>query len=270
MKLRRSKTVFVTGATGLLGRHLQRSSAAQQFEIVAPGSSLLDIRHRARVLEMIADWKPQAVVHLAYRQDDGRTIVDGSRNVAEAAAACGARLVHVSTDVVFPGRVEPYTESDPTFPITDYGRMKAEAELAVMAACPTAVMVRTSLMYGTEIISRPQLEVQQALRGESSMAFFTDEYRCPAHAADIAAACATLTTMPEIVGPLHVAGPQALSRAELATAFARWLGMNPALLRTTSLSTSGSARPGRLVLDSSRAGALGLHCRPIAAGLGLR
>ena len=270
MKLRRSKTVFITGATGLLGRHLQRSVAAQRFEIIAPGSTLLDIRQRERVIEMIVDWKPQAVIHLAYRKDDRRAIVDGSRNVAEAAAACGARLVHVSTDVVFPGRLEPYTETDAVFPVTDYGRMKADAEVVVMTAYPTAVMVRTSLMYGTEIISQPQLDVQKALRGENATAFFTDEYRCPAHAADVASACATLTGMPEVVGALHVAGPQALSRVDLATAFARWFGMNPALLRTTSLADSGIARPGRLVLDSSKAAALGLHCRPIAGALELR
>jgi dTDP-4-dehydrorhamnose reductase len=53
--------------------------------------------------------------------------VDGSRNVARAAR--GARLVHISTDVVFDGRLgRPYVEEDAPTPITEYGRTKAAAE----------------------------------------------------------------------------------------------------------------------------------------------
>lgn len=264
---RRTKTMFITGASGLLGRHLQRSPAAENWEMIAPGSRSLDIRRRDAVLDMITDWKPTAVVHLAYRKDDRRAIVDGSRNVAEAAAACGARLVHLSTDVVFPGRASAYAESDAPFPLTEYGRMKADAEQEVMAHCPLAAMVRTSLMYATDFLAPVQLDVQRALRGEIQTAFFTDEYRCPAHAADIGAAVAAVASLPEIVGPIHVAGPEAVSRAEFATAIARWLGMNPNLLRTASLAASGLDRPARLVLDCSLAERHGLLVRPLRDAL---
>jgi len=259
--------MFVTGGRGLLGRHVQRSPALEKWELIAPDSRTLDVRQRDRVIDMITDWKPKCVVHLAYRNDDRRTIVDGSRNVAEAAAACGARLIHLSTDVVFAGRAAPYTESDPPFAITDYGRMKADAEVAVMVACPTAVIVRTSLLYSTESLAPVQIDVQRALRGENTMSFFTDEYRCPSHAADVAAACGSLASMPHVSGPLHVAAAEALSRADFAAATATWLGMNPARLRTARLSDSGLDRPGRLVLDSSRAAALGITCRSVADAL---
>ena len=259
--------MFITGGRGLLGRHLQRSEAVDRWELVAPGSRALDIRRRERVLDEISGWKPACVVHLAYRNDDRRTIVDGSRNVAEAAAACGARLIHLSTDVVFAGRAAPYSESDPPFAITDYGMWKAEAERAVTDACPTAVLVRTSLMYATDSLAPMQLDVQRALTGQSSMAFFTDEFRCPAHAADVAAACGTLATMPDVTGPLHVAGPQVLSRIEIATTIARWLGLDPGRLRSASLTDSGLVRPSRIALDVTKAASLGIHCRPMSAAL---
>ena len=99
------------------------------------------------------------------------------------------------------------------------------------------------------------------------MAFFTDEFRCPAHAADIAAACVTLASTRDIVGPLHVAGPQPLSRAELASAIAAWLGCDPTKLTTMTLAESGLIRPARVVLDSSKAASLGMHCRPLAEAL---
>jgi len=259
--------MFITGASGLLGRHLQRSSAIGGWEIVAPGSHSLDVRRRDTVLEMIADWKPAAVVHLAYRKDDRRAIVDGSHNVAEAAARCGARLVHVSTDVVFGGRQAPYTEADPTFAVTDYGVMKADAERVVMQECPTALVLRTSLMYATDFLAPVQIDVQRALRGETNITFFTDEYRCPAHAADIADAIARLASMPHLSGPLHLAGPEALSRAEFAAAVARWLGLDPSRLRTGTVSESGLDRPARIVLDSSLAATHGLRARPVSEAM---
>src|SRR6188768_2157040 len=120
----RRQTMFVTGGSGLLGRHLQRSNALKPWELVAPGSQMLDVRQRENVISMITSWKPKVVVHLAYRKTDRRCTTNGSEYVAEAAAACGARLVHLSSDVIFPGRHEPYTETDSPFPISDYGRMK--------------------------------------------------------------------------------------------------------------------------------------------------
>jgi dTDP-4-dehydrorhamnose reductase len=259
--------MLVTGGSGFLGQHLAIASEADEWELLAPPSAVLDIRRRERVIDEITSWKPTAVVHLAYRKDDRRSIVDGSRNVAEAAALCGARLVHLSTDVVFPGRSQPYTESDVPFPTTEYGRLKFEAEAAVIAACPTAVLVRTSLMYGTDQLATTQHDVERAVSGHSPMTFFTDEYRCPAHAADVAAAVSALADLPEINGPLHVAGPDAVSRAELAVAFARWMGLNPARLRTTTLEESGVIRPARVVLDSSLAASLGLRCRGLGDAL---
>lgn len=259
--------MFITGASGLLGRHLQRCKQAESWDMIAPGSHSLDIRRRDSVLQMITEWKPAAVVHLAYRKDDRRTIVDGSRNVAEAAASVGARLVHVSTDVVFAGRAAPYTERDLPFAITEYGRMKAAAEDAVATMAPRAAIMRTSLMYATEFLAPLQLDVERALQGHTSSTYFTDEYRCPAHAADIADAIATLASMPDVVGPLHVAGPEVLSRADLAHAVANWLGMNPNLVRTSTIAESGLDRPARIVLDCSLAQRLGIHVRPIGVAL---
>ena len=63
---------------------------------------------------------PDVVIHTAYRQDGegaGEIVVDGSENVARAAAEVGARLVHISTDVVFDGRKgAPYVEADTPHP----------------------------------------------------------------------------------------------------------------------------------------------------------
>lgn len=257
----KSRPLFVTGATGLLGRHLQASPESERWEFIAPGSRSLDVRRHDDVVRTIREWKPTAVVHLAYRRDERAAIVDASRSVAEAAASVKARLVHMSTDVVFGGRPAPYVESDTPTPLHDYGRWKAEAEQAVMEACPSAVMIRTSLLYSSDMSSPLVADVQAALNGQP-FTFFTDEVRCPAHAADVASAVARLAAMPEVTGPLHVAGPRAITRADFVALVARRLGRDPSALVTGPLGEAAASRPANVVLDSSRAASLGIACAP--------
>lgn len=260
--------MLITGASGFLGRHLVEASEAGHWELLAESSSSLDIRQRARVMDHITTWKPNVVVHLAYRKDDRQVIVDGTRNVAEAAAAAGARLIHMSTDVVFAGRDRAYTEADMPDAISDYGRWKLEAEDAAHQMHPGVLTVRTSLLYGTERMGHVQKDVAQVMVGHSRMKFFTDEYRCPAHAADVAAAIVGLADRREITGVLHVAGPHTVSRAHLAQAFAGWLGYDPVGVPTSTLSESGLHRPGMVALDCSRAAAMGIRCRSLEEALG--
>ena len=256
--------MFVTGASGFLGRHLLNAASEGKWQIFAPPSNQLDVCQAESVMDEIRLWKPTAVVHLAYRKNDPRSIVVGSANLAAAASAVGARLVHLSTDVVFGGRPRPYIETDLTSPITDYGRWKAAAEDEVLAACPDAVVVRTSLIYGTDQLGHVQLEVREAATGRSTMSFFTDEVRCPVNADDLAGVVAQLAGRRDITGPLHVAGPEAIDRASFARVIARSLGHDPSVLRTSTIAASGQLRPGHVVLDTTLATPLGLACRSVS------
>ena len=164
---------------------------------------------------------------------------------------------------MFPGRPAPYVETDAPSALSEYARAKLDAEGAVAAACPGAVLIRTSLLYDTVELARVQRDVVDAITGATTTAFFTDEVRCPAHADDVAVAVSRLAGVREVAGPLHVAGPDAVSRHEFATRTALLLGLDPALIRATTLAAAGLVRPGHVVLDSSRAAALGIRCRPM-------
>jgi dTDP-4-dehydrorhamnose reductase len=203
--------------------------------------------------------RPHAVIHTAYaRRGEGawETNVTGARNVALAAAAMGARLVHLSTDVVFAGDAgRPYVEADAPRPVTDYGRAKAEAEAAVGLAHPGAAIVRTSLIYGGPSPSPHERAVLAAVDGASGMAFFTDEIRCPVHVSDLAGAVLELAGIP-YAGPLHVAGGDAVSRHELATLVAAAGGRDPELVQGTRSADLPEPRPLDCRLDCTRARAL--------------
>src|SRR6185295_12261452 len=130
----------------------------------------------------------------------------GSANVARAAAAAGARLVHVSTDVVFDGRRGRYREQDEVAAVHDYGRSKAEAERLVAALHPGAAVVRTSLIYGGATPSKHE----EAARA-NAYPFFTNELRSPVQVTDLADALLELAAT-DYAGPLHAGGADDVSR----------------------------------------------------------
>ncbi len=232
-----SASLLVTGGSGYLGGELLRRADA-----VGLSSADVDIRDGTAVREAFDRLRPETVVNTAYRQHDRVTTFDGAVNVAKAAARIGARLVHLSTDVVFDGnKGSPYVEEDEPAPVSDYGRDKADAERGVLEVDPGALVVRTSLIYGG-----PRPGPQERLAADPGVAFFTDEVRCPIQVGDLAAALLELAGS-ETSGILHVAGAERLSRHE----FAELLAGAP--VRSASAADADTVRPRDCSLASDRA-----------------
>lgn len=243
--------ILVTGASGFLGRAL----VAAAGDGVRGITSKVDVRDLAALRAVLGVAAPDVVVHTAYVQH-GPTAhavnAEGAGNVARAAREVGARLVHVSTDAIFPGDgAAPLREDAVVRPVTEYGATKAAAEPLVMAAHPEALMVRTSLLVGGPGHA-PSPHEERALaagRGEADMAFFSDEIRSPIQVDDLARALLALAQT-DARGPLHLGGPDAVSRYELAQLVTRAAGLDPSTLRSQPAPPD---RPRFCPLDSSRA-----------------
>ena len=257
--------LLITGGSGYLGRVLAARARADWdvtvTRLTQPGSGpALDVCDAAAVGRLIGRLRPDVIVHTAYRQSGEEMVnvnVAGAGNVARAAAGVGARLVHLSTDLVFDGERPRggYSEDDVASPITEYGRSKLAGEGAVAAVAPDALIVRTSLIYGGDRPGPHEEMVLDALDGRRDVAFFSDEMRCPIVADDLVEALLDLARQP-VSGPLHVAGADAVSRFMFAQLVAASHGRDPAPLRSALSSAARPPRPLNCALDCSRAGDL--------------
>ncbi|HEX7594372.1 MAG TPA: SDR family oxidoreductase [Anaerolineae bacterium] len=252
--------LLVTGGSGYLGaRILMRAPktwkmAATYFaHPIAHGNAAafrVDVRDAEAVHRVVAQFRPAVVIHTAAQMTGDQmpaVNVDGARNVASAAARAGARLIHLSSDVIFDGEHAPYGERAAPHPISPYADSKARAERAVIDECPLAVIVRTSLIYGFDPLDP---RTRQTLDGAMPR-LFTDEYRCPIFVADLADALLEIAQT-DFTGIINVAGPQRLSRyafgVALSNAFQRALRFAPA--RSESFP---APRPRDCTLDISLA-----------------
>jgi dTDP-4-dehydrorhamnose reductase len=253
--------LLVVGGSGFLGLRVIRQARLAGHRVTAtchagdPAAAdgvdwrRLDIRCRDDVTALARRARPDAVINAAYRQSDWAVTADGGAHVALAAAAASARLVHVSSDVVFSGAAPRYDEAASPDPITPYGAAKAAAETAVKAIAPDAVIARTSLIIGDGDSKHERL-VHALAAGAAAGVLYTDEVRCPVHVADLAAALLELAAAPP-AGTCHVAGPDAVSRHELGLLIAARDGLDSSALLAGPRPAGQLPRPLGLRLDGT-------------------
>jgi dTDP-4-dehydrorhamnose reductase len=152
--------ILLFGGSGQLGFEVKKRARDLDFEVVSPVTAELDVSDRAAVVRFIATLKPEVVINsAAYTAVDKAEhdvepamLVnrDAAGYVAEACAAEGCRMIHISTDYVFDGSLgRELKESDATNPLSVYGRSKLEGEERVVAALgEKALILRTQALFG--------------------------------------------------------------------------------------------------------------------------
>lgn len=246
--------LLILGGTGQLGSALRR--AATDFDVHATSRSPtptsdatwhpLDLRVPNAGRRLLDDLSPDLVVNTAYVMGGNDLRLVTADAPGELAAGPG-RLVHLSSDVVFPGDAGGFLdETSPTRAVHAYGQAKLDAEQAVASVDPNALIVRTSLLYGHPGGGPPERQVL-----DSGFTFFDDEIRNPTHVDDLAAALLT-HAVTDRAGVLHLVGGTAISRHGFARALAPSLGVDPTTV-VGRPQPPGIARPRRLALVSAHA-----------------
>ncbi|MCU1280276.1 MAG: dTDP-sugar reductase [bacterium] len=148
------KTV-VLGAGGLLGRSIVEELAGADVVALPRASCDIgrgdEVRAKTAGAALIINCAAFTNVDGAEKDEAGayRANALGAENVARAAAAHGAKLVHVSTDFVFDGaQAEPYDELARPNPMSVYARSKWAGEELARAAQRELFLVRVQGLYG--------------------------------------------------------------------------------------------------------------------------
>lgn len=229
-----ARRILVTGGSSYLGQHLLPLARRQQYHILftyfshepksMPGESRqLDLRDSQAVSDLVSSWQPHAIIHLAgsdRSEDMSAVIVQGAKNIVRAAEDAKARLIHLSSDVIFDGRHGPHPESEPPSPIHAYGEAKAAAE-SVVSAYTDHVIIRTSLIYGLTHMDYGTQWMASTLQAGKPVTLFDDQFRNPVWAETLANGCLELVEL-DYRGILNIAGDQELSRADFGFRMLDW------------------------------------------------
>lgn len=257
----------VLGSGGQLGRCLLDTAPAA-FEVTALDRASLDITDHAGIRAMLQALRPAVVINAAaytavdQAEDDAeRAFAVNEIAAGELASSCesmGARLLHVSTDFVFDGASSrPYRPDDPTHPLGAYGRSKLAGEVAVRAANPASIIVRTSWLY-SEYGHNFVLTMLRLMKAGGPLRVVGDQTGSPTYARGLANVLWRLAASGEQGGILHWCDEGQTSWhgfagqvAEAALAHGT-LAMRPTIQQITSGEFETRAkRPAYSVLDCS-------------------
>jgi dTDP-4-dehydrorhamnose reductase len=251
--------ILITGARGQLGQALQRVLAAE--DLVLKDLPEFDLSNPA-CEEQIRRARPDVILHAgAYTNVDqaereparARAVnAQGTRWVAQAAKAAGARLIFVSTDYVFDGlKTTPYHEQDEPRPLNEYGLSKYEGEQAVLTLCPAALVVRTAWLFGHDGHNFVKT-IAKLARERPALEVVADQRGCPTYAEDLARALRDLA-FGDLQGVCHVTNGGNCSWYEFAQAIVRQTAAPAAVLPITTAQAGRLAkRPSYSVLSQDR------------------
>jgi dTDP-4-dehydrorhamnose reductase len=260
-----ARPLIINGATGTLGRAFARLCELRGISYRLLTRVEMDIADQHSVEAALAEFDPWAVVNTAgyVRVDDAerepercmRENAEGAATLAEACARRGAQLLTFSSDLVFDGtKRSPYVESDAVSPLNVYGRSKAEAERRVLAALPSALVVRTSAFFGPwDEHNFITIALQTLAEGRKFVAA-DDAFVSPTYVPDLVNVSLDLLIDGER-GLWHLANEGTTNWAELARLAARRAGLEASLVeaRPTALMQLAAPRPPYTVLASERA-----------------
>jgi dTDP-4-dehydrorhamnose reductase len=210
----------------MLGRAALAELKRRGVDATGADVSEMDVADAGRVRAVVGRLRPGTVINCAaFTAVDAceaerdlcfKANATGAGNVAEAAAAVGGRVIHLSTDYVFDGKSRvPYTEDAEPAPLSAYGQSKLEGERLVAEAARDHLIVRTAGLFGVGGVSFVSKILARAKDG-GPLEVVNDQWSSPTYAGHLAEALAELLDV-DFRGIVHVAGAGVASWYDVAT-----------------------------------------------------
>jgi dTDP-4-dehydrorhamnose reductase len=266
--------LFVTGASGLLGANFVVAAADSHYVTAChcrnrwqwPGveNISLDLRQEDQAMAALERVRPDVIVHFAAATNVDRCEGDRAEayemnvrvteRLARYAKSRGARMLFMSTDSVFDGRLGGYVEADEPRPLNYYARTKLDAEDVVRKLVPQHLIVRANI-YGWNAQPKSSLSewVLQRLETGQAVAGFADVLFAPLLANSLSEIILKLLAA-GADGLVHIASRDVISKYHFALAIAEQFGLPARQVKRAALADAAmkAQRPLNTVLRSTR------------------
>lgn len=271
--------ILTTGLSGMLGAKVREKLADRFLFTDMSRTTGVDITDAAAVEDCVGAQGASVVLHMAAKTDvDGceedqllgeegeawMVNVVGTENVVNAARKTGKRIVYISTDFVFDGSRDGYTEADEPNPVNWYGRTKYEGEELVKQSGVPATIARISYPYGAQTGGKKDFiqRMQDVILHNQPIRAVTDHTFVPTHMDDIVLALALFLQKP-LLGTYHVVGSRSVTSAEVIQQIAKRMNQAVRIIPVTreEYFRGRAFRPRNLVLKNDRITELGIAMR---------
>lgn len=209
----------------------------KDVELLSPGKEALDVTHPHKVMQVIREFRPEVIVHLAGATDVDRCEQEpewafrinsiGTHNVALACQKYNIIMVYVSSGAVFSGdKPEPYTEFDPPNPANVYGRSKLAGEQIVSTLLREFYIIRGGWMFGGGSRDKKFVgKIASILASDvKELRVVDDKFGSPTYALDLLGGIARLLPGAQF-GLYHLVNSGSCSRYEIALEMQRVMKM---------------------------------------------
>lgn len=194
--------ILVTGRDGQLGSELQELAKSSDHNFIFVGSKDGDITNKDMIRKLVSTNNIEAIINCAaYTAVDKaetdqemafRVNGEGVQNLVDVCSESNCKLIHISTDYVFPGNgTSPYKTNDPVAPLGVYGASKLAGEEAILNSDIQGIIIRTSWVYSTFGNNFVKTMIRLG-KEKDSLLVVNDQRGCPTYAKDLAETCVTL------------------------------------------------------------------------------
>ena len=182
--------------------------------------------------------------------------VTGTVNLLRQAAKLQSFFIFLSTDFIFDGVQDVYTEESSAGPVNYYGQTKFLAEEEVKKYPWDWSIVRTVLVYGCCIKGRHNIVsmVAEAVQAGRTISIVDDQVRTPTYVEDLAEGIVKIMDK-KATGIFHLSGEEVLTPYQMACAVAKYLQVDKNLVRRVTAESfqQPARRPARTIFDLSKA-----------------
>ncbi|HSD63757.1 MAG TPA: NAD(P)-dependent oxidoreductase [Ignavibacteriaceae bacterium] len=251
--------ILITGGSGLLGQYLNIELAKNNSILTIFNKNIrnckdynsikLDINDRVKLEEVFGSINPRIVIHTAAISNPQiashidpklvySTNVIATRNIAELCARFNARLIYISTDLVYAGyRGSMLKEDAKLIPVSFYAESKLMGEVKIKEIFDNYLILRISLLYGFGLYNSHNHFHQMFLNLKSGIPvkLFGDQFRTPIELNDAARIIDELAGKEIKSETINVGGKERLSRFQLGELLCKKAGFDYSLLHKITM-----------------------------------